>query len=132
MGGYAEILVHLDDEEACAARCEIAFEIARRQGSRLIGVYAKANPDSSSGNPWEGGGFEGGPAEASRTAFEACRRDTGVAAEWLAISSGQVDEVVGHLVMESRCADLTIVGQPAPRRQRRRSGPDPERHHPFR
>ena len=113
MAGYAEILVHLDDEEASATRCEIAFDMAHRMGSRLIGVYAKANPDSSSGNPWEGGGFEGSPAEASRTAFEACGRGKGVDAEWLAVSSGQVDEVVGHLVMESRCADLTIVGQPA-------------------
>jgi len=115
---YKTIAVHLDASLRCAARVELAIQLARQFEGRLVGIAPTGLPDvivtMNSGAP---DGLEcvalsaallKQSAETVAGAFEAqCRRaETAGFASRIAVE-GTLDALVRH----GRCSDLLIVGQ---------------------
>ncbi|MGB5080383.1 MAG: universal stress protein [Burkholderiales bacterium] len=116
MTGYKTIVVHLGRDERRAERLELAFSLAARFDSHLVGLFA-LSPVYIPGFALAQAGDkileaqERFRSEAERGATEAFRaaaaRHPGVKTEWR--SSG--DEALEALRISARYADLVIVGQ---------------------
>ena len=112
------IVVHLDSGERCAARVDLAAALARRHGSRLVGVAPTGVPDvvvsMRTGVP---DAIESvalattglrEQAEAVAREFERRCQAAGVAASESHVEIGEpLDAIVGR----GRCSDLVVVGQ---------------------
>ncbi|MEO7336207.1 MAG: universal stress protein, partial [Caldimonas sp.] len=112
------LLVHLDGGARCAARVELAIEIARRHGSHLLGLAPTGLPDVivtlNSEVPDQVEFIELSAAalqERAEAAVEAFERQVAhgdlVSTEARVVRAEPLDAVV----QASRCCDLLIVGQ---------------------
>lgn len=108
------LLVHLDSSPQTKGRVELAANLARRLGSRLVGVFAQTQRSVTAGvvAAWP-------PAEyvAARNAAE---KEFMAATEGLAdrafmdINRGEESDIVVQAIDLARHFDLFICGQPAP------------------
>jgi nucleotide-binding universal stress UspA family protein len=115
---YKTIAIHLDAGPRCATRIALAARLARRYGSRLVGIAPTGLPDVivamtsavpetidcialSAADLREN-------AEAAARAFEQECRSAGVASFQAEVI---VDEAVDAIVRRGRCSDLIVVGQ---------------------
>nr|WP_315594657.1 universal stress protein [uncultured Cupriavidus sp.] len=115
---YATILVHLDGSRHLHQRVHLATQLALSHGARLIGLFATGRPD-----PNDIRGFVDGDrylasfntlrdhaGRAARAAFEGATAGVGIRTEWRESDWGSLSSVL----LESRLADLTVLGQTDP------------------
>ena len=112
---FQSILVHVDDGPSSAARIRSAVDIARRFGSRMVAMIASPTPQVSVDIR------QLAPAdiakltqaretrEANRALLQSCAAQAGLGQVEMRVLTG---ELIDAAVAESRCADLTILGQP--------------------
>lgn len=111
---FKDILIHLDNSPGCAARLELAINLARNHGAHLKGLYVIAHPYYA---PRHGGSEENG-ASAMQTLFTKKTAAAGIPAEWLYIDWSVVGVSVTEIVtLYSYYTDLIVVGQPDPESQ---------------
>ncbi|MEO8081964.1 MAG: universal stress protein [Caldimonas sp.] len=115
---YKTIVVHLDAGARCTARLDLAIELARRFGGRLVGIAATGLPDvivtmnSAVPDALECAALAPATlrqnADAAASAFEAhCKR----AQTKSFVSRVVVGEALDAVVRYGRCSDLVVVGQ---------------------
>ncbi|MEO8309566.1 MAG: universal stress protein [Caldimonas sp.] len=115
---YKTIVVHLDAGARCAARVDLAIQLARRFGARLVGIAATGLPDvivtmnSAIPDALECVALSAATlrqnAEAAASAFDAqCRSAEIVSFESRVVVGEALDAVVRH----GRCSDLLVLGQ---------------------
>jgi nucleotide-binding universal stress UspA family protein len=104
------ILVHLNDDERTAVRLKVATELARSQGARLTGVFARVTP------PHQVGVVAGWPSQAyldmtaaSKASFAAATQ--GLAAEWIDLNRRDEADVLQQMTDLARHFDLVVLGQ---------------------
>lgn len=108
---YKVLLVHLDASERSQVRLTIAVDLARRFQARLVGVFAQldhAGPNLIAGRPSEA------MTKATATArdrFARATNGTGLRTEWYEVPRGDHAAVVREVVIASRFADLSVLGQ---------------------
>lgn len=110
-----DILVHVDDGRACAARLDAAMALAAAHGAHLTGLYVLHHPvlpnyiqtqipesvlEAQMQHVEEA-------AAAARRAFEAKARLAGINAAW----QSEAGATVGVLALHGRYADIVIAGQ---------------------
>ncbi len=115
---YKNILVHVDDSKACAARIELAANIAAEHGAHLCGLYtaqpmyippyiaAEVGPDLY--DVQRKAAKES--AAKAEVDFNEITGQAGIETEWR-VGEGYPADVLG---MHTRYVDLTIVGQGDP------------------
>ncbi|HEY5789685.1 MAG TPA: universal stress protein [Gammaproteobacteria bacterium] len=106
-----DILVHVDNTEACAQRLDIAMRLAQRHQAHLTAVFARAFgnlPNLGSGHARE---IDKARGEAQER-FESRARSEGLNAEWRSAECGSsADRVTDAVLVHARHADLAVVGQ---------------------
>ena len=113
--GFKEILVHVDSTVASTSRVWLSLAIARRCGSRVIGLHAIQNPDvpqyfKPSDAERVANLYMESAREAATMAESQFRRDVkdaGVETEWRSADG----DVARGLAEHGRFADLIVVGQ---------------------
>lgn len=115
---YKTIAVHLDAGPRCAARVAVAIGLARRHGSRLVGIAPTGLPDvivamnSAVPDALECVALSAADlreqAQAAAGAFERQCSGGGVASFH---SRVVVDEAVDALIRHGRCSDMIVVSQ---------------------
>ena len=116
---YKDIVVVLDDTEACRERVDVALRLAAHHEAHLVGLFVLAFgyiPTFAEAQiPQEVFEQRRKTAEAARTrvrrTFETQSRNSGVTVEWRTVD----DDVLAAVNLHSRYADLTVVGQFDPR-----------------
>lgn len=102
------LLVHLSGDARSEARLKLAAGLARQNGARLTGLFARIAPHERGAAGWPTAEYAAA-AEASRGAFAAATK--GVEAEWKDLDRGDDGEIIQHLVDFSRHFDLVVLGQ---------------------
>jgi len=112
------IVVHLDSGARCVARIDLATALARRHGSRLVGVAPTGLPDvfvtMHTGVPDAietvalAASVLREQAEAAAREFERRCKAAGVASFEARVEIG---EAIDAIVAAGRCSDLVVVGQ---------------------
>lgn len=118
---YKDLLVHLDDDEACAKRVDAAIRLAADHGGHLTGFYPiveipllsyiqnQIPPDIRAGMDAEAKAR----AEAALAAFRAAAERSGIAYETR--TDRALDTTLPAVVaMHARYADLIVLGQVDP------------------
>ena len=104
-----EILVFLDTTAPCVTRLELAINLARRHGARLVGLHVTAHHFYEPDQKDVKSGIQG-----LREMFDNRTGEAGIAAEWLDIDMKVVGADVAEIVnRHAHYADLVIVGQTA-------------------
>ena len=115
---YQTIAVHLDAGPRCATRVALAARLARRHGSRLVGIAPtglpdvilamnRAVPEAIECIALSAADLRRNADVAARAFEQECRR-AGVASFRAEIV---IDEAVDAVVRLGRCSDLVVVGQ---------------------
>lgn len=114
---YHSILVHLDNQPACAVRTDIALRLAREHGSRLIGLAPTgrvqipidvASSIFEPGYAIASGQYLRARADSACAAFEARAKAAGVGSVELRVDESDHAESV---IANAYSADLVVVGQ---------------------
>ena len=125
---WKDILVHVDETKACAARIDLAVTLARSHGAHLVGLYTRP-PDYVPGYAIAEVGLiirqamEAAATEARDKAealFSKHADKAGLSVEWRA-DEGIASDVV---TLHARYVDLAIVGQTDPDEERSASSFD--------
>lgn len=102
-----DILVHIDNRSTCQSRLKVAIQLAKRQGSRLTGLYVIPHPYYASHhtNPQQ-------LAESAKQNFEQAIAAAGLEAEWICINSVETGLDLPHaLNLHAHYRDLLVVSQ---------------------
>ncbi len=116
---YKTILVHLDAGERTAVRVAIAADLAKRFGARLVGLFAQvehSGPSLIAHRPSDALNEAAAKAEAG---FAEATKDHGLTTAFYRIATGDQAAVTREVVIASRFADLTVLGQFDPEHDRR-------------
>ena len=102
-----EILIHMDSTPQCAARLELAVDLARRHGARLTGLYVLTYfPYASRNTAAEA------QVEAARDMFHEQAGAAGIAAEWRRVDWQVVGVSIWEVItLHAYYTDLVVVGQ---------------------
>ena len=105
--GIRDILVHLDNSAASAARLDVAIAYSRKHGARLRGLYLITH---SYYEPRSLG--DKSDSEKAEQLFAAKTADAGIAAEWVFQDCSVMGSNVSDLVtMHAYYTDLIVLGQ---------------------
>lgn len=113
---YRSMLVHVDDDDASAARVDFAARLAQAFGAQLVGIYLVRGTDMTpSAAAMMGADIVarrlGAFSEAQHAAeqrFRAAATACGLAAvDWRAPAGSPIDAAIAH----GRCTDLFVLGQ---------------------
>lgn len=111
MSGIKRILVHLDSTDRCALRLALACHIAKRQGARLVGLFAETDPTVPGPIADWPTATHAAAAQSTRDAFAAALAEHGVQGDWYGVHSGQPDQLTQEVLAAARASDLTLLGQ---------------------
>jgi nucleotide-binding universal stress UspA family protein len=112
---FQSILLHVDDGPSSEARIRSAVDIARRCGGRLVAMFASPTEQVSVDIR------QLAPAdiakltqtrerrEANRALLQSCAAQAGLGQVEMRVLTG---DILDAAIAQSRCADLTILGQP--------------------
>ncbi|HIJ62566.1 MAG TPA: universal stress protein [Rhodospirillaceae bacterium] len=106
-----DILVHLDSDERCVSRLDIAADLAVRFGARLLGLFAQAESDGPSLVARRMSAHLGAAADQAHHLFETRTAGRGLRTRWMQLSHGEAGHVVAETAFCARYADLTVLGQ---------------------
>lgn len=102
-----DILVHIDNRPTCKSRLQVAIQLARRQDSRLTGLYVIPAPYFASHHidPLE-------KAAAAKKQFEQAVTAAGLEMEWICIDSKATGlDLPNALNLHGHYRDLLVVSQ---------------------
>ncbi len=106
-----DILVHVDNTQACARRMELATRLAVRHEAHLIALFARAFgklPNLSTGHSRE----IDKQREESQQRFDELARVNGLSAEFrMAECQSSTDLVTDNVLINARHVDLVVLGQ---------------------
>ena len=113
-----DILVHLDEGDACGARLEVAVNLAQTHDAHLIGLYLRPAPQvpefASASMVDEVIGVQakavGENEEKAEKLFSDQTGKAGLGAEWRSIQGDAVEDLALH----GRYVDLVVIGQHDP------------------
>src|SRR5579864_3431930 len=108
-----DLLVHVDDTPAGAARVASAIKLAKAHGAYLTGLHVRPEPDPSPGTSLSrldrmvklSDQANAMIARRSHELFNAAIAGTDVPHQWLSCKG----DVAANIVLKSRYADLVIV-----------------------
>jgi len=107
---FKDILVHVDDSDACPQRMEIAIRMAADHEAHLTALFARAYGNLV--NFGSGHDDEIVKArEASEKRFRSVTEAAGVSAEWHTVECGSPSVVTDAMLIHARYADLVVIGQ---------------------
>ncbi|MCK4621128.1 MAG: universal stress protein [Desulfuromonadales bacterium] len=102
-----DILVHIDNRPTCKSRLQVAIQLAKRQNSRLTGIYIIPHPYYASHHvdPLQ-------QADFAKEHFEQALSETGLESEWICIDSVKSGLDLPHaLNLHAHYRDLLVVSQ---------------------
>lgn len=105
------IMVHLDQGPRTALRLQLAADLAREHGARLVGVFAQRGQPHQVGvvAEWPSPEYAAAAADSQAQFGQAT---AGLAkAEWQDLNRGSDAEVLRLLTEKARCFDLVLLGQ---------------------
>ena len=118
---YKDILVHIDDGNACAGRLAAAIDLARAHGAHLTGLYVAPDPYLSTGLYAEvsSGALEtlrdqrDQRIEAAKTRFTETVEHEGISADCRTVRC-PLSRIAEMIAVHARYSDLVMLGQPEP------------------
>ena len=108
---YRDIMVHLDNTPACAARLEAAIVLAQRFDARITGFFVLADSNVQGTGSREGRRFVIEAAKTGEDLFRSRVGASGVEADWFSIVTPSDHQVSDEVLVGARHSDLAILGQ---------------------
>lgn len=108
---YSDIMVHLDNTAACAARLEAAIGLAQRFDARITGFFVLADPHVQGTASREGRHVVIEAAREGEELFRSRIGASGIDADWFSIVTPSDHQVSDEVLVGVRHSDLAILGQ---------------------
>lgn len=115
---YPDIFVHFDGSERAAARLDLAIRLAMRRAGRLTGMFGRIDPDQRGIIAHRASDRLIETAARAEAAFRQACAGAELECGWLGLPYGDPDFIIRELVICSRYADLTVLGQFDPAQDR--------------
>ncbi len=106
-----DILVHMDGSASCTLRLDVAISLAKRFKTRLIGLFAQTETDSSSVVARRASDRLQAAAAQASALFHQRAEAAGLTTLWWQLSHGETGHVVAESAFCARYADLVVLGQ---------------------
>lgn len=106
-----DIIVHLDSCPRTEARLEVAANLARQCGARLVGLFGQTEDSPPVMASRDRAGRLGELAAKTRRLFEDRVQLAGVNSAWRDVSGWNQDRLIDDVVAACRLADLVVMGQ---------------------
>lgn len=106
-----DILVHLDGGERDAGRVVAALNLAERFGSRVTGLFARSERQTTAMVARRASDAFALAAKQSERTFAVATTGTGVPTRWWSLAHGEPGHVLHETLVASRFHDLTLLGQ---------------------
>ena len=104
---FKDILIHIDDSSHCAARLELAINLAREHGAHLTGLYVITHAHYAPQHE-----TKKQQATAAEEKFRLATENSGITSDWVLADWGIVgvgmSEIINHYAHQK---DLIVVGQ---------------------
>lgn len=110
-----DIVVHVDAAATVGSRIEIACQLARRHGARLLGLFTRGANTHLSLAPAPQPGLLTQGARAAEAAFHRITGPFEIETTWLAEAAAAPGLAARNVIVHAREADLSVLGQPDPR-----------------
>ncbi|SMH59950.1 universal stress protein [Azospirillum agricola] len=108
---YKHILVHLDSSPHVEARLDAAIALAAKHGAFLRGLFAQGDRNATSIIARRPSEHLTEAAAKSEALFNARLAAAGLKGQWHGLTHGEHNHVVREMIIWSRFADLTVLGQ---------------------
>lgn len=108
---FDNLLVHLDHSPACAGRLDVAIGLAKRNNSRLTGLYAVSDPHVPSAASRNRKAFAAKGVSEIEAMFNERTRAARLDAHWETLIATNDARVNLDVVRSTRSYDLAILGQ---------------------
>lgn len=108
---YKHILVHLDSSPHVEARLDAAVKLAAKHGAFLRGLFAQADRNATSVIARKASDHLADAAAQSESLFNDKVKAAGVTGQWHGLQHGEYNHVIREVIIWSRYADLTVLGQ---------------------
>lgn len=108
---YKHILVHLDSSPHVEARLDAAVTLAAKHGAFLRGLFAQADRNATSVIARRASDHLAESAAQSESLFNDKVKAAGVTGQWHGLQHGEYNHVIREVIIWSRYADLTVLGQ---------------------
>lgn len=108
---YKHILVHLDSSPHVGARLESAVALAVKHGAFLRGLFAQGDRSATSIIARRSSEHLAEAAAQSESLFNETLAAAGLRGQWHGLTHGEHNHVIREVIIWSRFADLTILGQ---------------------
>ena len=110
------LLVHVDASERCAARLELAIDLARRFEATLTGLFAENDPHVMTVAALDPAGELTPAARAAEANFRESTEAQRVRTHWQTVMTASDEALIRQTLAATRNADLAILGQHDPER----------------
>ncbi len=114
MMGYRDIIVHLDGASRSEVRLDVAIGLARRFGSRLVGLFAESAAHALSIAARDPGRELAAATASAEALFQRKTLECSFQTDWRAIATVNDTELAKQMIFAARHADLTILAQHDP------------------
>lgn len=108
---YKHILVHLDSSPHVESRLDTAIALAKRHGAFLRGLFAQGDRNATSVIARRSSEHLVEAAARSEALFNEKMAAAGVEGHWHGLTHGEYNHVIREVIIWSRFADLTVLGQ---------------------
>lgn len=108
---YKHILVHLDSSPHVGARLDAAIAVATQHGAFLRGLFAQSDRSATSVIARRSSEHLAEAAAKSEALFNEKLAASGLQGQWHGLTHGEHNHVIREVIIWSRFADLTILGQ---------------------
>lgn len=108
---YKHILVHLDSSPHVEARLDAAVALAQRHGAFLRGLFAQGDRNATSVIARRSSDHLVEAASRSEALFKEKLAASGLQGQWHGLTHGEYNHVIREVIIWSRFADLTVLGQ---------------------
>ncbi|PWC37400.1 universal stress protein [Azospirillum sp. TSO35-2] len=108
---YTHILVHLDSSPHVEARLDAAIALAAKHGAFLRGLFAQGDRNATSIIARRSSEHLVEAAARSEALFNEKLAAAGIQGHWHGLTHGEYNHVIREVIIWSRFADLTVLGQ---------------------
>jgi nucleotide-binding universal stress UspA family protein len=108
---YKHILVHLDSSPHVEARLDAAIALAQHHGAFLRGLFAQGDRNATSVIARRSSDHLVDAAARSEALFKEKLAAAGLQGQWHGLTHGEYNHVIREVIIWSRFADLTVLGQ---------------------
>jgi len=108
---YKNILVHMDSSDRSKERLKAAIALAKTHDAHLTGIFCQAEFNPGAVPARKVSDDLQSKADESKKIFDSAVSEAGLKSRWLSSPRSHYGEVTRDMIVASRHADLTVIGQ---------------------